>query len=214
MQRTIRASRLAARVATLLLFAVGSANAAAAACPDAPRVPARIVTDQGAVTLALDRERAPASVANFLAYARDGFYAGTIFHRVIPGFMIQGGGLTPGLERKATRDPVVNESDNGLSNERATVAMARTRDPDSANAQFFINLADNPNLDASAGEPGYTVFGRVTAGMDVVDAIARVPTTRRAGRRNVPREPVIIEAVEVAPNGCNGTSGSDSAEGE
>lgn len=200
----------------LFLLLVTTAGRAAepagedAACPDADVVPARIVTDRGAITVALDRERAPKTVANFLRYARDGFYDGTIFHRVIPGFMIQGGGLTPGLERKPTREPVINESDNGLSNERGTVAMARTRDPDSATAQFFINLADNPNLDGGGARAGYTVFARVTDGMDVVDAIASVATERRGGRRNVPRETVTIRAVEVAPQGCNGAGGAAS----
>ena len=179
-----------------------AAAAEAASCDDAPVVPARIATDRGTIRIALDRERAPKTVANFLHYARDGFYAGTIFHRVMPGFMIQGGGLTPALERKPTRDPVANESDNGLSNERGTLAMARRRDPDSATSQFFINLVDNERLDGSADQAGYTVFGRVTEGMDVVDAIAQAPTEQRGGRRNVPVAPIVIEQVSVAPAGC------------
>lgn len=160
-------------------------------------VPATIETDRGSIRVALDRAEAPVTVANFLTYARDGFYADTIFHRVIPGFMIQGGGLTGDMERKATRAPIANESDNGLSNARGTLAMARTSDPDSATSQFFINLTDNARLDGQKGQPGYTVFGRVTGGMDVVDRIAAVETTRRAGHRDVPRETVRIEAVTI-----------------
>jgi peptidyl-prolyl cis-trans isomerase A (cyclophilin A) len=160
-------------------------------------VPATIETDRGSIRIALDREEAPATVANFLTYARDGFYADTIFHRVIPGFMIQGGGMTEGMERKPTRAPITNESDNGLSNVRGTLAMARTSDPDSATSQFFINLTDNARLDGQKGQPGYTVFGRVTDGMDVVDDIAAVETTRRDGHQNVPRDTIRIEAVTI-----------------
>ncbi len=167
---------------------------------DGGTVAATIETDRGRIRIALARERAPATVSNFLTYARDGFYDGTIFHRVIPGFMIQGGGLTEDLERKPTRDPVVNESDNGLSNARGTLAMARTNDPDSATSQFFINLTDNSRLDGQDGRAGYTVFGRVTGGMDVVDRIAAVETTRRGGRQDVPRDTVRIETVETG--GC------------
>ncbi len=160
-------------------------------------VPATIETDRGSIRIALDREEAPATVANFLTYARDGFFAGTIFHRVIPGFMIQGGGMTEGMERKPTRAPITNESDNGLSNARGTLAMARTSDPDSATSQFFINLTDNARLDGQKDQAGYTVFGRVTDGMDVVDAIAAVETTRRGGHQNVPRDTIRIEAVTI-----------------
>ncbi len=159
-----------------------------------PRVELR--TSHGAIEFELAPSEAPETVANFLQYVDDDFYAGTVFHRVIPDFMIQGGGLDADLETRETRDPVVNESDNALSNERGTVAMARTRDPDSATAQFFINLADNEHLDATADGPGYTVFARVVAGMDVVGAIAGVPTERRGRHQNVPAETVRIEAVE------------------
>lgn len=160
-------------------------------------VPATIETDRGSIRTALDREEAPATVANFLTYARDDFYADTIFHRVIPGFMIQGGGLTGDMKRRPTRDPITNESDNGLSNTRGTLAMARTNDPDSATSQFFINLADNARLDGQKGQAGYTVFGRVTDGMDVVDRIAAVETTRRGGHQDVPRDTIRIKAVTI-----------------
>ena len=158
-----------------------------------------IETDRGAIHLALDRTRAPVTVDNFLKYAESDFYGDTVFHRVIPGFMIQGGGLTADLGRKDTRAPIVNESSNGLENARGTIAMARTRDPDSATSQFFINLTDNPNLDGTSSAPGYTVFGRVIEGMEVVDAIAELPTGVRAGRRDVPLETVRILDVRRLP---------------
>lgn len=191
------------------ILALGSMTAAAD-CSKEERVHVRLVTDRGPIELALNQARAPKTVANFLRYAREDFYAGTIFHRVIPGFMIQGGGLTRDLERKETHAPVENESANGLSNERGSVAMARTRDPDSATAQFFINLTDNARLDGQSGQPGYTVFGQVVDGMDTVDAIAAVATTAQGGRRNVPREPIVIEAVEIETAACTGdTEASD-----
>lgn len=177
----------------------------------ADKVGVKIVTDRGTIHAELDAGAAPATVANFLDYARAGFFAGTVFHRVIPGFMIQGGGLDADLQRKPTRAPVQNESGNGLSNERGTLAMARTNDPDSATSQFFINLVDNDHLDGRGGQPGYTAFGRVTAGMEVVDAIAAVPTTSRAGHRDVPRESVTITAVEVTEPGCEADAGDGSA---
>jgi cyclophilin family peptidyl-prolyl cis-trans isomerase len=172
------------------------------ACGDT--VPAVIETNRGAIRIALDRANAPKTVDNFIVYAQDDFFAGTVFHRVIPDFMIQGGGLTADLERKPTRDPVVNESGNGLSNDRGTLAMARTRDPDSATSQFFINLVDNRRLDGRNGMPGYTVFAQVTEGMDVVDEIARVPTTRRDGRADVPEDTVTIEQVRIEVEACKG----------
>ena len=157
-------------------------------------------TSKGDITLELDAEKAPQSVENFLAYADAGFYDGTIFHRVISGFMIQGGGLDPDMTKKATRDPVQNEAKNGLKNLRGTVAMARTQAPHSATAQFFINHKDNANLDYPSFDGwGYAVFGRVTDGMDVVDAIAAAPTTTRAGRRDVPQETILIESVTRLP---------------
>ena len=157
-----------------------------------------IETSLGDITVELDRARAPVTVENFLAYARAGFYDGTIFHRVIKGFMIQGGGLTPDMQRKPTKPPIENEAGNGLSNTRGTIAMARTADPHSATSQFFINTADNVRLDRGRESTGgYAVFGRVTAGMDVVDKIESVPTTDRAGHQNVPVEPVVIKRVRI-----------------
>lgn len=195
---------------TLGLYAsVTPPSAAAAGDCGNDRVGVRIVTDRGTIEAELDRGSAPATVANFLDYARTGFYAGTIFHRVIPGFMIQAGGLTAGMERKRTGAPVRNESVDGLANERGTLAMARTNDPDSATSQFFINLSDNEHLDAREGRPGYTVFGRVTGGMEVVEAIGQVPTTSRAGHRDVPRESITITAVEVSADACGEAGGGD-----
>lgn len=157
-------------------------------------------TSLGIVSLELDPARAPATTANFLQYARDGFYDGTLFHRVIPNFMIQGGGLEAGMNQKPTRQPIRNEADNGLKNQTGTIAMARTSEPHSATAQFFINLKDNDFLDhrnpTSQGW-GYCVFGRVVEGMDVVDAIARVATTSRRGHQDVPVDDVVITRVEM-----------------
>ena len=159
-------------------------------------------TNQGDIALDLDAENSPATVANFLRYVRDGHYDNTLFHRVIPGFMIQGGGFAPGMQQKATRAPVANEAGNGVKNARYTVAMARTSDPHSATAQFFINLADNAFLDykgPSSQAYGYCVFGKVAGGADVVDRIAGVATGRSAGHENVPAQDVVItRAEEVA----------------
>jgi peptidyl-prolyl cis-trans isomerase B (cyclophilin B) len=159
-------------------------------------------TNQGDITLDLDAENSPATVANFLRYVRDGHYDNTLFHRVIPGFMIQGGGFAPGMQQKATRAPVANEAGNGVKNAHYTVAMARTSDPHSATAQFFINLADNAFLDYKGPSPqayGYCVFGKVAGGADVVDRIAVVATGRSEGHENVPVQDVVItRAEEVA----------------
>ena len=153
-------------------------------------------TSMGDITLALDADKAPKTVANFLHYVDDKFYDGTVFHRVISGFMIQGGGMQPDLQKKPTREPVENEAKNGLKNARGSIAMARTNDPHSATAQFFINLKNNDFLDYPGQDGwGYTVFGEVTEGMDVVDAIAAVSTGTQAGHRDVPRETVLIESV-------------------
>ncbi|HQR11051.1 MAG TPA: peptidylprolyl isomerase [Casimicrobiaceae bacterium] len=165
-------------------------------------MPVVLHTNHGDITLALDAENAPASTANFLQYVRDGHYDNTLFHRVIPGFMIQGGGMEPGMKQKPTRKPVANEATNGVKNRNYTVAMARTSDPHSATAQFFINVADNDFLDytsPSANGWGYCVFGKVTAGKDVVDRIAAVPTATSGFHQNVPRDDVVIlKAEEVA----------------
>jgi peptidyl-prolyl cis-trans isomerase B (cyclophilin B) len=156
-------------------------------------------TTHGDITLALDAENAPKSVANFLDYVRDGHYANTLFHRVIANFMIQGGGMEPGMKEKPTRAPVANEAANGVKNKKYTVAMARTSDPHSATAQFFINVADNDFLDfkSPGGQGwGYCVFGKVIAGQDVVDRIKDVPTGTSGFHQDVPREDVVIRSAE------------------
>jgi peptidyl-prolyl cis-trans isomerase B (cyclophilin B) len=159
-------------------------------------------TSMGDIKLALDAENAPASVANFLQYVRDGHYDNTVFHRVIDGFMIQGGGFEPGMKQKPTRGPVANEAGNGLKNAKYTVAMARTSDPHSATAQFFINVGDNAFLDYKGPSPqgwGYCVFGKVVEGTDVVDRIRAVQTGTTGFHQDVPREDVVInKAEEVA----------------
>ena len=159
-----------------------------------------IHTSLGDIRVELFEQQAPGTVANFLQYARDGHYDGTVFHRVISHFMIQGGGFTPDMQLKPTREPIRNEANNGLSNQRGTIAMARTPDPHSATSQFFINTQDNPNLDFTGEESsrgwGYTVFGRVVDGMDVVDEIRFVETGPRPPHQDVPVEPVVIERVE------------------
>jgi peptidyl-prolyl cis-trans isomerase A (cyclophilin A) len=154
----------------------------------------RLDTDMGSITLELDAAKAPITVNNFVQYVRDGHYDGTVFHRVISDFMIQGGGFTAAMAQKPTREPIAIESRNGLRNARGKVAMARTMVPDSATSQFFINLKDNDFLDQANSRDGhgYTVFGRVIAGMDVVDRIRQVPTGNRGGHQNVPLQPVTI----------------------
>jgi cyclophilin family peptidyl-prolyl cis-trans isomerase len=152
-------------------------------------------TSAGDFSVELFEKEAPESVANFLQYVEDGHYDGTIFHRVIPGFMIQGGGFASGMEQKDTRPPIRNEATNGLENLRGTLAMARTSDVHSATAQFFVNLVDNDFLNHQPGNYGYAVFGRVIAGMEVIDAIAEAPTTRRRGHGDVPVDEVIIHSV-------------------
>ena len=150
-------------------------------------------TTLGNFEVELFEKEAPVSSENFLAYVDDGFFNGVIFHRVIPGFMIQGGGFEPGMKQKKTKAPIKNEADNGLKNSRGTLAMARTNDINSATAQFFINLVDNEFLDhAGPANYGYAVFGKVSAGMDVIDKIAKVSTTNRAGHQNVPSADVVI----------------------
>ena len=170
-------------------------------CADAmPRV--KLTTSMGEIVLALNPAAAPSTVENFLNYVKDGYYDGTLFHRVIAAFMIQGGGFDEQMRRKATRAPITNEADNGLKNRIGTIAMARTSDPHSASAQFFINVKTNDFLDHRSKTSegwGYCVFGKVVSGMNVVRAIENVPTTSRSGMRDVPETPVVIQkAVVVA----------------
>jgi cyclophilin family peptidyl-prolyl cis-trans isomerase len=158
-----------------------------------------IKTNKGSIVVELNQDKAPNTVANFVKYANDGFYTGTVFHRVISGFMIQGGGLDKNLNEKETRPPIRNEADNGLANNIGTIAMARTNDPHSASSQFFINVANNAFLNHTEKSDrgwGYTVFGKVVKGMDVVDKIARIPTDGG----DVPTQTIIIESVTVLPN--------------
>jgi len=161
----------------------------------------KLATTLGDIAIELDEAKAPVTVQNFLNYVRDGFYDGTIFHRVIPNFMIQGGGFNDQMMQMMTQDPITNEADNGLPNDRGTIAMARTQDPNSATAQFFINHKDNAFLNHTAPDAqgwGYCVFGKVTEGMDVVDAIAAVSTTDRSGHSDVPEDAIVItSATEV-----------------
>lgn len=187
--------------AALLMPLLLAFSSLAAAAEQAPRV--RLETTLGNIVLELDRERAPITVENFVTYVRDGFYDGTIFHRVIDNFMIQGGGYTEEFSRKQTRAPIKNEADNGLKNARGTIAMARTRDPHSASAQFFINVVDNNALDYRSPDArgwGYAVFGRVIEGMEVVDAIKSQQTGVQAGLRDVPKTTITItRAVVIEP---------------
>jgi peptidyl-prolyl cis-trans isomerase B (cyclophilin B) len=170
----------------------------------------KLATSLGDIVLELDREAAPETVDNFLAYVRDGFYDGTIFHRVIAGFMVQGGGFDADMNRKLTRSPIPNEADNRLPNRTGTIAMARTSDPHSASSQFFINVKDNDFLDhrgKTAKGWGYCVFGKVVSGMNVVRAIEKVPTTSRSRMRDVPETPVVIrQASVVATEAVDGGS--------
>ncbi|MBF0177063.1 MAG: peptidylprolyl isomerase [Magnetococcales bacterium] len=151
-----------------------------------------LTTSMGDITVELDAAKAPLSVKNFLAYVEEGFFDGTIFHRVIPGFMVQCGGMLPDMKEKRTHAPIKNEANNGLKNTRGTLAMARTQVVDSATSQFFINVADNVFLDHGGRDFGYAVFGRVVKGMEVVDQIVGVPTGNRAGHQNVPLQPITI----------------------
>ncbi len=168
---------------------------AAAAAGGAWAQTVRLATSQGDIVVQLEADKAPKSAANFVQYVKDGHYDGTIFHRVIAGFMIQGGGFDADMKQKATRAPIPLESRNGLSNVRGTLAMARTMVPESATSQFFINVVDNARLDAAnaADGNGYAVFGKVISGMDVVDKIRAVPVADKAGHQNVPQQPVVIK---------------------
>jgi peptidyl-prolyl cis-trans isomerase A (cyclophilin A) len=182
------------RILLMLTLAAALASPAGAANP---RV--KLETTKGTIVIELDQAKAPITVGNFLEYVKSGFFDGTIFHRVIPDFMIQGGGFNPNMEQKGTRGAIVNESANGLVNKRGTLAMARTPEPNSATAQFFINLKDNGFLDKANSQDGvgYCVFGKVVEGMSVVDAIAQVQTATVGPHENVPMKPVVITKASV-----------------
>ena len=179
--------------------AAGAVLLTLTAAPAAMAQKVKLATSMGDIVIELDKAKAPKTVDNFLQYVRAGHYDGTIFHRVIPNFMIQGGGMTPDMKEKKTREPIPLESHNGLGNQRGTVAMARTMDPNSATAQFFINVKDNAFLNAEQARDGngYAVFGKVVGGMDVVDKIRNVPTGNKGMHDDVPTEPVIIKQATV-----------------
>ncbi|HXJ35827.1 MAG TPA: peptidylprolyl isomerase [Candidatus Eisenbacteria bacterium] len=184
----------------ILLLALALLAAVSPALAADPRV--ELKTNRGVIVLELYPDKAPKTVANFLQYVKDGHYAGTTFHRVIDGFMIQGGGFDKDMRQKPTRAPVENEAGNGLKNDVGTIAMARTPDPHSASAQFFINLKNNDFLNYKEPTPqgyGYTVFGKVVSGMDVVEKIAKVATGNAGPHQNVPREPIVIESATILP---------------
>lgn len=178
------------KLLVLFMLAVALAVPARAANPQV-----MLETSKGTIVIELDQAKAPVTVSNFLGYVKSGFYDGTVFHRVIPNFMIQGGGFTANMQQKPTREAIVNESANGLLNKRGTIAMARTPDPNSATAQFFVNLQDNSFLDKAKAQDGYgyCVFGKVVKGMSVVDAIAGVKTGTVGGFQDVPTEAVVIK---------------------
>jgi peptidyl-prolyl cis-trans isomerase B (cyclophilin B) len=203
---------LAAAAMLAALFTVGDAETA-------ERTRLKLETTKGEIVLELNAQAAPKTVANFLHYVQDGFYNGTIFHRVIKNFMIQGGGLTKDLERKPTRDPIVNEADNGLGNLTGTVAMARRPGPNSATAQFFINVKDNFALNFRSKDPqgwGYCVFGRVVSGMNVVTEIENTPTGNQADAQDVPTTPIVIIKASIlgAAGGEEAASQKDAAAGQ
>ena len=183
-----------------LLFSLSTLSFAKENPMSASPTKVKLTTSLGAITIQLNPEKAPISSANFLAYVQEGFYNGTIFHRVIPDFMAQGGGFDTAFTQKAVHAPIKNEANNGLANKRGTIAMARTNVPDSATAQFFINYKDNSFLNhtsPTASGWGYAVFGEVIEGMDVVDAMAKVPTGNRGGHQDVPKTDIVVEKAEV-----------------
>lgn len=183
-------------LAVLSVSAPPAAQAADAPAAAQPKV--EFTTTMGNFVVQLDPARAPKTVANFLDYVKSGFYKGTIFHRVIPGFMVQGGGFTADMKQKPTRAPIALESRNGLRNLRGTIAMARTSDPNSATSQFFVNVADNASLDYPKPDGyGYAVFGKVVSGMDVIDKIVAVPTKNDGPFQNVPVKPIVIESAKL-----------------
>ena len=192
-----RITPFAAALCALALGASAADKPAAKAAPASDCSRVKLATSMGDITLALDKAKAPVTVDNFVGYVKSGQYDGTIFHRVIDGFMIQGGGFTRDMHEKPTRPPIPIESKNGLHNGPYTVAMARTNDPNSATAQFFINVVDNARLDyAGEMQPGYAVFGKVVSGQDVVDKIRKVPTGNSGMFQNVPTHPVTIEKAQ------------------
>jgi cyclophilin family peptidyl-prolyl cis-trans isomerase len=198
----MRYIHLTALVATLVLCsACATVRQEPAAAPEPPEpeevqnTMLTIKTSLGAMEVEMFDDQAPITVENFLRYVDEGHYNGTIFHRVIKGFMIQGGGFEASMHKKPTHEPIKNESDNGLKNMGGTLAMARLPDPDSATAQFFINTVDNPNLDHRPGKHGYAVFGKVTSGLEVLQAIEGVSTRQMGPHANVPAEPVVIESI-------------------
>ena len=186
---------------SMFLTVVLAGAAGVTGATDFPRV--RVETSAGVFVVELDSGRAPLTVENFLQYVNDGYYAGTIFHRVINNFVLQGGGYTPNLESKSTQPSIPNESGNGLSNERMTIAMARGNDPHTADSQFYINLADNVALDPKATRWGYAVFGRVITGFDIIDDIGHRATVSKASFTNLPDVPVIIEKMSVVGDETN-----------
>ncbi len=181
----------------LSLLAAGVLTTVSGASSAPGDIEAYIQTSEGDIVMTLNDEKSPASVVNFIRYVNNRFYDGTIFHRVVKDFVIQGGGFNVDMQKKLTQDPIRNESDNGLKNLRGTVSMARTNDPDSATSQFFINLKDNSFLDYTPGQWGYSVFGRVVKGMDVVDKIANIPVGSSGDYQDVPTKAVVIKGVRV-----------------
>lgn len=188
----------AAALVSLTMFSSSVMLSSAIAAP-AATTRVLLTTSEGNIELALDNQKAPVSVKNFVEYVNNGFYNGTTFHRVIPGFMIQGGGFVDDMKQKATNPPIKNEADNGLRNLRGTIAMARTAEKDSATSQFFINVADNAFLDHGQRDFGYAVFGKVVKGMDVADKISQVQTTNVGPYQNVPSKPIVIKSAKVLP---------------
>jgi cyclophilin family peptidyl-prolyl cis-trans isomerase len=197
--KAARRIAIAALAAAIALPLAAPAQPKASACTPKGNAPMKVklTTSQGPIVIQLDKEKAPISTENFVKYVESGHYNGTIFHRVIDGFMIQGGGFTKDMQQKPTNPPIKNESTNGLKNENYTVAMARTNVRDSATAQFFINVKDNDFLNFTGdANPGYAVFGKVVEGKETVDKIRKVATANKGGHQNVPTEPVVIEKAE------------------
>ena len=193
-------NRILASLISLLAILGPATTAAQAQTPAAANPRVALDTTKGKIVIELYADKAPKTVKNFLDYVKSGHFNGTIFHRVIPGFMIQGGGFTPDMTEKPTKPPIQNEADNRVQNQRGTIAMARTNDPHSATAQFFINVANNGSLNFTSKTPagwGYAVFGNVVEGMDVVDAIVAVPTTTKGPNGDVPVQPIVIRKATV-----------------